>query len=59
MNPHIRGCLVTGGMDKTVKVWNVMDEETEGVKGRKREISLATSRDFEMVRSLMQAPCRG
>ncbi|WVR04706.1 hypothetical protein IAU60_001717 [Kwoniella sp. DSM 27419] len=46
INPHIRGCMATGGMDKMVKVWNVLDEETEGVKGRKREISLATSRDL-------------
>ncbi|WVQ98150.1 hypothetical protein IAU59_005272 [Kwoniella sp. CBS 9459] len=46
INPHIRGCIATGGMDKMVKVWNVLDEETEGVKGRKREISLATSRDL-------------
>ncbi|KAK8847490.1 hypothetical protein IAR55_005348 [Kwoniella newhampshirensis] len=46
INPHIRGCIATGGMDKMVKVWNILDEETEGVKGRKREISLATSRDL-------------
>ncbi|WWC68026.1 uncharacterized protein I206_101945 [Kwoniella pini CBS 10737] len=46
INPHIRGCIATGGMDKIVKVWNILDEETEGVKGRKREISLATSRDL-------------
>ncbi|OCF45791.1 periodic tryptophan protein 1 [Kwoniella heveanensis CBS 569] len=46
INPHIRGCIATGGMDKMVKVWNVLDEETEGVKGRKREISLSTSRDL-------------
>ncbi|WRT64681.1 uncharacterized protein IL334_001615 [Kwoniella shivajii] len=46
INPHIRGCIATGGMDKMVKVWNILDEESEGVKGRKREISLATSRDL-------------
>lgn len=33
-----------------VKVWNIQDEETEGVAGRKREISLATSRDLGLVR---------
>jgi periodic tryptophan protein 1 len=33
-------------MDKMVKIWNVSDEETEGVAGRKREVSLATSRDL-------------
>lgn len=49
INPHIRGCIATGGMDKNVKVWNVLDEETEGVKGRKREISLVTSRDLGVV----------
>ena len=32
-----------------VKIWNVADEESEGVKGRKREISLATSRDLGVV----------
>ena len=49
INPHIRGCIATGGMDKTVKVWNVADDETEGMQGRKREISLATSRDLGVV----------
>ncbi|OCF58716.1 periodic tryptophan protein 1 [Kwoniella mangroviensis CBS 10435] len=46
INPHIRGCIATGGMDKVVKIWNILDEESEGVQGRKREISLATSRDL-------------
>ncbi|KAK4683628.1 periodic tryptophan protein 1, partial [Tremellales sp. Uapishka_1] len=46
INPHIRGCIATGGMDKMVKIWNVLDEESEGIKGRKREISLVTSRDL-------------
>jgi hypothetical protein len=36
-------------MDKLVKIWNIMDEETEGEKGRKRDISLATSRDLGLV----------
>ena len=49
INPHIRGCISTGGMDKIVKIWNVSDEETDGVKGRKREISLVTSRDLGVV----------
>jgi periodic tryptophan protein 1 len=49
INPHIRGCIATGGMDKLVKIWNITDEETEGEKGRKREISLATSRDLGLV----------
>nr|ODN93713.1 periodic tryptophan protein 1 [Cryptococcus depauperatus CBS 7855] len=46
INPHIRGCILTAGMDKTVKIWNVQDEETEGVVGMKRQITLATSRDL-------------
>ena len=50
INPHIRGCIVTGGMDKTLKVWNISDEETEGVKGRKRDVTLVTSRDLGLVR---------
>lgn len=49
INPHIRGCIATGGMDKLVKIWNVADDETEGSQGRKREISLATSRDLGVV----------
>ncbi|KAH9481300.1 putative WD repeat-containing protein C17D11.16 [Psilocybe cubensis] len=40
VNPHMRGCIVTGGADKLVKVWNV-DEE-----GDKRNVSLVTSRDL-------------
>jgi WD40 repeat protein len=49
INPHIRGCIATGGMDKLVKIWNITDEETEGERGRKREISLAASRDLGLV----------
>jgi hypothetical protein len=46
-------------MDKTVKIWNVLDEETEGVKGRKREISLVTSRDLGLVSHLALRRSRG
>ncbi|KAJ3572424.1 hypothetical protein NP233_g3097 [Leucocoprinus birnbaumii] len=42
VNPHIRGCLVTGGTDKMVKVWNVIDDQDTG----KRNVSLVTSRDL-------------
>jgi len=42
VNPHIRGCLVTGGTDKIVKVWNVNEEAGQD----KREVSLITSRDL-------------
>ncbi|KAG6828536.1 hypothetical protein H0H92_007614 [Tricholoma furcatifolium] len=40
VNPHIKGCIVTGGTDKLVKVWNVTDD------GGKRNVSLVTSRDL-------------
>jgi hypothetical protein len=43
-------------MDKLVKIWNIMDEETEGEKGRKRDISLATSRDLGLVSLLSNSP---
>ncbi|RDB25746.1 putative WD repeat-containing protein C17D11.16 [Hypsizygus marmoreus] len=42
VNPHIKGCIVTGGTDKLVKVWNVVDE----TEGGKRNVSLVTSRDL-------------
>ena len=45
VNPHIRGCIVTGGTDKSVKVWNVNDK-ADG----KKEVSLVTSRDLGVVR---------
>jgi periodic tryptophan protein 1 len=57
INPHIRGCIATGGMDKNVKIWNVLDEETEGIKGRKREISLVTSRDLGLVSRVPLCRC--
>ncbi|KAF9007566.1 WD40-repeat-containing domain protein [Cyathus striatus] len=40
VNPHMRGCIVTGGTDKLVKVWNVTEED------EKRNVSLVTSRDL-------------
>ncbi|KAF8638331.1 hypothetical protein AX17_002351 [Amanita inopinata Kibby_2008] len=43
VNPHIRGCIVTGGTDKLVKIWNINEEET---KAGKRNVSLVTSRDL-------------
>ncbi|CCM03608.1 uncharacterized protein FIBRA_05746 [Fibroporia radiculosa] len=42
VNPHIRGCLVTGGTDKMVKVWNVNDDADLN----KRQVSLVISRDL-------------
>ena len=44
VNPHLRGCIATGGTDKLVKVWNINDEDKN-----KRNISLVTSRDLGVV----------
>lgn len=46
VNPHMKGCLVTGGTDKLVKVWNVTEDDDSG----KRGVSLVTSRDLGVVR---------
>ncbi|GAA5833342.1 hypothetical protein JCM11251_005210 [Rhodosporidiobolus azoricus] len=40
INPLVKGCIVTGGTDNLVKVWNV--DEVNG----KRNISLVTARDL-------------
>jgi periodic tryptophan protein 1 len=45
VNPHLKGCIVTGGTDKLVKVWNIQDNEDTG----KRNVSLVTSRDLGVV----------
>lgn len=45
VNPHLRGCIATGGTDKLVKVWNITDEENG-----KRSVSLVNSRDLGVVR---------
>ncbi|KAF9467997.1 WD40-repeat-containing domain protein [Collybia nuda] len=42
VNPHIKGCIVTGGADKVVKVWNIIDNEDGG----KRNVSLVASKDL-------------
>ena len=53
VNPHIRGCIATGGTDKLVKVWNV----TEGNGGAtSRNVSLAISRDLGVVRLQLDIP---
>ncbi|EJD06886.1 transducin family protein/WD-40 repeat family protein [Fomitiporia mediterranea MF3/22] len=41
VNPHIRGCIVTGGTDKMVKVWNINDKDNG-----KKDVSLVTSHDL-------------
>ncbi|GJE85578.1 WD40 repeat-like protein [Phanerochaete sordida] len=42
VNPHLRGCIATGGTDKVVKIWNI----TEDADLNKRQVSLVTSRDL-------------
>ncbi len=49
VNPHIRGCLATGGTDKLVKIWNVADDDSNG----KKNVTLVTSRDLGVVRTLL------
>lgn len=45
VNPHIRGCFLTGGTDKQVKVWNsVLDGNTT------KQVSLVVSRDLGVGR---------
>ena len=46
VNPHIRGCIVTGGTDKIVKVWNASERSKDG----KKDVSLVISRDLGVVR---------
>ncbi|SGY40641.1 BQ5605_C003g02405 [Microbotryum silenes-dioicae] len=41
INTHIKGCIVTGGTDNMVKLWNVGEED-----GGKKNISLVTARDL-------------
>ena len=45
VSPHLKGCIVTGGNDKLVKVWNIQENEDTG----KRNVSLVTSRDLGVV----------
>jgi periodic tryptophan protein 1 len=42
VNEYIPGCIVTGGVDKQTKVWNI-------TPGKGRGISLCMSRDFGVV----------
>lgn len=51
MNPHIKGCLVTGGTDKLVKIWNV-EENSDG----KNNVSLVNSRDLGVVSMFVHIP---
>jgi periodic tryptophan protein 1 len=46
VNPNIKGCIATGGIDKLVKVWNVTEDDAAG----KHKVSLVTSRDLGVVR---------
>ncbi|ELU40613.1 transducin family protein/WD-40 repeat family protein [Rhizoctonia solani AG-1 IA] len=42
INPHVRGCVATGGADKLVKIWNVE------VDGDNVNASMVTSRNLEV-----------
>jgi len=42
VNPHMRGCIATGGTDKTVKIWNINEDPDLN----KLQVSLVTSRDL-------------
>lgn len=44
INTQIKGCIVTGGTDNMVKVWNVEEQD-----GGKRHISLVAARDLGVV----------
>jgi periodic tryptophan protein 1 len=45
INTKIKGCIVTGGTDNMVKIWNIEEQA-----GGKRHISLVASRDLGVVR---------
>lgn len=47
INTKIKGCIVTGGTDNFVKVWNIEDQKGSG----KRHISLVAARDLGVVSS--------
>ncbi|CAE6349474.1 unnamed protein product [Rhizoctonia solani] len=42
VNPHVKGCIATGGADKLVKIWNVEAD------GDKVHASMVTSRNLEV-----------
>ncbi|PWN53313.1 WD40 repeat-like protein [Violaceomyces palustris] len=44
ISPHIPGCIVTGGSDKMIKVWNLDESDNGSVKG----VSMVTSRDLDV-----------
>lgn len=52
ISPHIPGCIATSSLDKTVKIWNVLDGDVNGMglsnsNPKEKEISLVTSRDLD------------
>ncbi|GJN88458.1 hypothetical protein Rhopal_001424-T1 [Rhodotorula paludigena] len=52
INPLVRGCIVTGGTDNMVKVWNVAEQD-----GGKRNISLVTARDLGVGKVFSASYC--
>ncbi|KAE8212534.1 hypothetical protein CF327_g3840 [Tilletia walkeri] len=46
ISPHIPGCMVTGGMDRRVKLWN-MEGMEDGTRAKPTSISLTLGRDLD------------
>ncbi|PWN20803.1 WD40 repeat-like protein [Microstroma glucosiphilum] len=44
---QIQGCLLTAGLDRTVKLWNIEEDSSTLPSKNKRAITLVTSRDLE------------
>ncbi|KAK0530903.1 rRNA-processing protein [Tilletia horrida] len=48
ISPHIPGCMVTGGMDKRVKIWNLEGlEDAQAASGKPSSVSLTLGRDLD------------
>lgn len=41
VSPHLPGCIVTAGLDRQVKLWNI-----EGTDGKPKQITLVSARDL-------------
>ncbi|CAD6884548.1 unnamed protein product [Tilletia laevis] len=46
ISPHIPGCMVTGGMDRRCKLWN-MEGMEDGTQAKPSSISLTLGRDLD------------
>ncbi|KAK0557225.1 rRNA-processing protein [Tilletia horrida] len=48
ISPHIPGCMITGGMDKKVKLWNLEGvEDASAASGKPSSVSLTLGRDLD------------